>query len=146
MRSTGHEQQDYYTSIDGNPLKNPTAYCTHYHGYLSERLIKVHRCRKKHGGACARLQNMKGENIRRMNQTQFFDRLIDRMDKMIVAMNKLSKTLEAMQKVKDGMIVSLTDAPNEYDRKPDIVSLTDASNVHLEAIDSDSSYGKITIE
>ncbi len=130
MRSTGHEQQDYYTSIDGNPLKNPTAYCTHYHGYLSERLIKVHRCRKKHGGACARLQNMKGENIRRMNQTQFFDRLIDRMDKMIVAMNKLSKTLEAMQKVKDGMIVSLTDA----------------SNVHLEAIDSDSPYGKITIE
>lgn len=101
MRSTGHEQQDYYTSIDGNPLKNPTAYCTHYHGYLSERLIKVHRCRKKHGGACARLQNMKGENIRRMNQTQFFDRLIDRMDKMIVAMNKLSKTLEAMQKANE---------------------------------------------
>ena len=111
MRSTGHEQQDYYTSIDGNPLKNPTAYCTHYHGYLSERLIKVHRCRKKHGGACARLQNMKGENIRRMNQTQFFDRLIDRMDKMIVAMNKLSKTLEAMQKVEfnKAMTISVTD-------------------------------------
>jgi hypothetical protein len=106
LRSTGHDEQDYYTSIDGNPLKNPTAYCTHYHGYLSERLIKVHRCRKKHGGACARLQNMKGENIRRMNQTQFFDRLIDRMDKMIVAMNKLSKTLEAMQKKNDVYIVN----------------------------------------
>ena len=111
MRSTGHNDQDYYTSIDGNPLKNPTAYCTHYHGYLSERLIKVHRCRKKHGGACARLQNMKGENIRRMNQTQFFDRFIDRMDKMIVAMNKLSKTLEAMQKVEfnKAMTISVTD-------------------------------------
>jgi hypothetical protein len=54
---------------------------------------------------------MKGENIRRMNQTQFFDRLIDRMDKMIVAMNKLSKTLEAMQKVEfnKAMTISVTD-------------------------------------
>lgn len=136
MRSTGHEQQDYYTSIDGNPLKNPTAYCTHYHGYLSERLIKVHRCRKKHGGACARLQNMKGENIRRMNQTQFFDRLIDRMDKMIVAMNKLSKTLEAMQK------------NSQYDKFPpggELVVPTN-SHVHLEAKTIDSPYGNITIE
>lgn len=133
MRSTGHEQQDYYTSIDGNPLKNPTAYCTHYHGYLSERLIKVHRCRKKHGGACARLQNMKGENIRRMNQTQFFDRLIDRMDKMIVAMNKLSKTLEAMQK-------SSKNLPEQ-----DLVVPMN-THVHLEAKTTDSHYGNITIE
>ena len=133
MRSTGHEQQDYYTSIDGNPLKNPTAYCTHYHGYLSERLIKVHRCRKKHGGACARLQNMKGENIRRMNQTQFFDRLIDRMDKMIVAMNKLSKTLEAIQK-------SSKNLPEQ-----DLVVPMN-THVHLEAKTTDSHYGNITIE
>ena len=133
MRSTGHEQQDYYASIDGNPLKNPTAYCTHYHGYLSERLIKVHRCRKKHGGACARLQNMKGENIRRMNQTQFFDRLIDRMDKMIVAMNKLSKTLEAMQK------------SNKNLPEQDLVVPMN-THVHLEAKTTDSHYGNITIE
>ena len=133
MRSTGHEQQDYYTSIDGNPLKNPTAYCTHYHGYLSERLIKVHRCRKKHGGACARLQNMKGENIRRMNQTQFFDRLIDRMDKMIVAINKLTRAIEAMQK-------SSKNLPEQ-----DLVVPMN-THVHLEAKTTDSHYGNITIE
>ena len=128
-----YDTQDYYTSIDGNPLRNPTAYCTHYHGYLSERLIKVHRCRKKHGGACVRLQNMKGENIRRMNQTQFFDRLIDRMDKMIVAMNKLSKTLEAVQK-------SSKSLPEQ-----DLVVPMN-THVHLEAKTTDSHYGNITIE
>ena len=133
MRSTGHDTQDYYTSIDGNPLKNPTAYCTHYHGYLSENLIRVHRCRKKHGGACARLQNMKGENIRRMNQTQFFDRLIDRMDKMIVAINKLTRAIEAMQK-------SSKNLPEQ-----DLVVPMN-THVHLEAKTTDSHYGNITIE
>lgn len=49
---------------------------------------------------------MKGGNIKRMTQTQFQDKIIDRMDKMIVAMNKLSKTLEAMQKKNDVYIVN----------------------------------------
>ena len=73
---------------------------------------------------------MEGRLIKRMNQQQFYDKMISRLDKMCASLDKIARTLEAMQKVKDGMIVSLTDAPN----------------VHLEAIDSNSSYGKITIE
>ena len=104
MRSTGHEQQDYYTSIDGNPLKNPTAYCTHYHGYLSERLIKVHRCRKKHGGVCGRYQNMKGEYVRKMKNEQYYDKQIDKLTRIETALNKLVKTFENISNFCDMMV------------------------------------------
>lgn len=121
--------QDYRT-IDGNYAKAVIGYCTYHRGYVTDKQAKIHRCHRKHGGTCGRLKNMKGEYIRKMKTDQFYDKVIDRLDKLIGAVNKLTRTLEAMQKVKDGMIVSLTDA----------------SNVHLEAIDSDSHYGKITIE
>ena len=76
---------------------------------------------------------MKGENIRRMNQTQFFDRLIDRMDKMIVAINKLTRAIEAMQK-------SSKNLPEQ-----DLVVPMN-THVHLETKSTDSHYGNITIE
>lgn len=76
---------------------------------------------------------MKGGNVKRMTQTQFQDKIIDRMDKMIVAMNKLSKTLEAMQK-------SSKNLPEQ-----DLVVPMN-THVHLEAKTTDSHYGNITIE
>lgn len=110
MRSIGHNEQDYRT-IDGNYAKAVQAYCTRYQGYVTFKQMRTHGCLRKHGGACSRLQDMKGGNIKRMTQTQFQDKIIDRMDKMIVAMNKLSKTLEAMQKVEfnKAMTISVTD-------------------------------------
>lgn len=94
-RSTGHE---YYESIDGNPLRCPVAYCTYYHGYLSENIIRVHRCRKKHGGACSRLQNMRGESVKQMRQDQYFDKMLTRLEKIETALNRIGRTLEAIQK------------------------------------------------
>jgi len=49
--------------------------------------------------------------IRKVKTEVFYDKMLDRMDKMIVAMNKLSKTLEAMQKVEfnKAMTISVTD-------------------------------------
>ena len=132
MRSTGHNEQDYRT-IDGNYAKAVQAYCTRYQGYVTFKQMRTHGCLRKHGGACSRLQDMKGGNIKRMTQTQFQDKIIDRMDKMIVAMNKLSKTLEAMQK-------SSKNLPEQ-----DLVVPMN-THVHLEAKTTDSHYGNITIE
>ena len=97
---------DYFRSIDGNWISKPVGYCTYHRGYVSERQARVHKCHRKHGGTCGRLANMEGRLIKRMNQQQFYDKMISRMDKMIVAMNKLSKTLEAMQKKNDVYIVN----------------------------------------
>lgn len=124
------EAAQNYRTIDGNYARTVIGYCQYHHGYVTAKQAKVHRCHLKHGGVCPRLQDMEGRHIRKVKTEVFYDKMLDRMDKMITAMNKLTRTLEAMQKVKDGMIVSLTDA----------------SNVHLEAIDSNSSYGNITIE
>ena len=114
MRSIGHNEQDYRT-IDGNYAKAVQSYCTRYQGYVTFKQMRTHGCLRKHGGACSRLQDMKGGNIKHMTQTQFQDKIIDRMDKMIVAMNKLVKTLEAMQKKNDVYIVN-TAANHAEDR------------------------------
>lgn len=136
MRSTGHNEQDYRT-IDGNYAKAVQAYCTRYQGYVTFKQMRTHGCLRKHGGACSRLQDMKGGNIKRMTQTQFQDKIIDRMDKMIVAMNKLSKTLEAMQKSEQ---LSKSFTPSEA------LVVPMNTHVHLEAKSTDSPYGNITIE
>ena len=98
-RSTGHNE--YYESIDGNPLRCPVAYCTYYHGYLSENIIRVHRCRKKHGGPCSRLQNMKGESVKQMRQEQYYDKMLSRLEKIETALNRISKVLGAMQQANE---------------------------------------------
>lgn len=111
-RSTGHEE--YYESIDGNPLRCPVAYCTYYHGYLSENIIRVHRCRKKHGGACSRLQNMRGESVKQMRQDQYFDKMLTRLEKIETALNRIGRILGAMQQTnedsRNGYVISLTNA------------------------------------
>lgn len=99
-RSTG-PKTEYYESIDGNPLRCPVAYCTYYHGYLSENIIRVHRCRKKHGGACSRLQNMRGENVKQMRQDQYFDKMLTRLEKIETALNRIGRILGAMQQKPD---------------------------------------------
>ena len=102
---------DSYKTIDGNYSKHVIGYCTYHRGYVSERQARVHKCHRKHGGTCGRLADMEGRLIKRMNQQQFYDKMISRMDKMIVAMNKLSKTLEAMQK--DSKMMTLEEALKE---------------------------------
>lgn len=47
----------YYIGIDGNPVKNPVAFC-HYakhKGYLSEKMIKIHGCLQKN---CSRMRKL----------------------------------------------------------------------------------------
>lgn len=42
-----------YWCIDGNFTNHPVAYCTHYHGVLTQGLMDVHKC-KEH--ECFRLR------------------------------------------------------------------------------------------
>lgn len=42
-----------YRLIDGNWSPRAVAYCTYKHGYLTEALMKVHKCRKRE---CQRLR------------------------------------------------------------------------------------------
>ena len=42
-----------YRLIDNNWTRHPVAYCRWYHGYLTEGLIKTHKCREKN---CRRFQ------------------------------------------------------------------------------------------
>lgn len=46
-----------YPSIDGNPVKNPVAFChfMRHKGYLTEAQIKVHGCISR---KCGRLQKL----------------------------------------------------------------------------------------
>lgn len=37
-----------YRTIDGNWTSRPIAYCYYYDGVLTERLEKLHRCKKRH--------------------------------------------------------------------------------------------------
>lgn len=39
---------------------------------------------------------MEGKCVRKMKTEVFYDKMLDRMDKMITAMNKLTRTLEAV--------------------------------------------------
>jgi hypothetical protein len=42
-----------YRLIDNNWTRHPVAYCKRYQGYLTEGLIKTHKCRERN---CKRLQ------------------------------------------------------------------------------------------
>ena len=99
---------DYYT-IDHNYAKTVIGYCQYYKGYITAKQAKVHRCHLKHGGACPRLQNLEGRSIRKVKTEQFYDKTLSKLDKLIAAMNKLTRMVEAMEKEKDGMYISLTD-------------------------------------
>lgn len=42
-----------YRLIDNNWTRRPKAYCKRYHGYLTDGLMKTHKCRERN---CRRLQ------------------------------------------------------------------------------------------
>jgi len=118
LRSTGHEetkQVTEYKTIDGNWSQRPVAYCSRYKGYLTEKQMRVHNCQAKHGGECGRLQDMRGGYIRRMRQEQYQDRMIDRMDKMVTALNRTSKSLEHFVKFLEKMDEACSPPPPDYD-------------------------------
>ena len=56
------EERWEYRLIDGNWSPRAVAYCTYHHGYLTEALLKVHKCRKKQ---CKRLRENIEEQERR---------------------------------------------------------------------------------
>jgi hypothetical protein len=95
-----------YRTIDGNYAKAVIGYCQYHHGYVTSKQARTHRCHLKHGGVCPRLQDMEKRCIRKVKTEVFYDKMLDRMDKMITAMNKLTRTLEAMQKKNDVYIVN----------------------------------------
>lgn len=101
---------DYYT-IDHNYAKTVIGYCQYYKGYITAKQAKVHRCHLKHGGACPRLQNLEGRSIRKVKTEQFYDKTLSKLDKLIAAMNKLTRMVEAMQKAEfnKAMTISVTD-------------------------------------
>ena len=98
-----HERIEYKT-LDGNWSVRVAAYCAYHKAYITERQAKIHRCHAKHGGVCGRYQNMKGEYVRNMKNEQYFDRMVDRMDKLTVAVNKLSKAFENISNFCDMMV------------------------------------------
>lgn len=92
--------QDYRT-IDGNYARAVIGYCQYHRGYVTSKQARTHRCHLKHGGVCPRLQDMEGKCVRKMKTEVFYDKMLDRMDKMITAMNKLTRTLEAIEKAEE---------------------------------------------
>jgi len=83
-----------YRAIDGNWLKKPVGYCAYHHGYLTEKLVRIHRCHKKHGGTCSKYHDMEGVNIKRMRQDQFYDKALDRMQKLEASINRAVRSLD----------------------------------------------------
>jgi len=83
-----------YRAIDGNWLKSPVGYCSYHHGYLTERLMRTHKCHKKHGGTCSKYHTMEGVNIKRMRQDQFYDKALDRMQKLEASLNRIVRSLD----------------------------------------------------
>jgi hypothetical protein len=83
-----------YRAIDGNWLKKPVGYCAYHHGYLTEKLVRIHRCHKKHGGTCSKYHTMEGVNIKRMRQDQFYDKALDRMQKLEASINRAVRSLD----------------------------------------------------
>lgn len=50
-------KEDYeYQTIDYNWAKKPIAFCHYYHGYLTEKQIKIHKCEYKKYGFCHQLE------------------------------------------------------------------------------------------
>ena len=83
-----------YRAIDGNILKHPIGYCSYHHGYLTARLIKTHKCHKKHGGTCSKFHTMEGVNVKRMRQDAYYDKMLDRMMKLETALNRTVRSLD----------------------------------------------------
>lgn len=105
-----------YRTIDGNYARTVIGYCQYYKGYVTAKQAKVHRCHLKHGGVCPRLQDMEGRHIRKVKTEQFYDKIVSRLDNLIGAVNKLTRTLEAMEKadaVRNTMMMELQDM-HEY--------------------------------
>ena len=50
-----NEEHWEYRLIDGNWSAKAVAYCTYHHGYLTEALMKVHKCKKRE---CHRLMTI----------------------------------------------------------------------------------------
>lgn len=103
-RQAARHERIEYQSLDGNWVLFPIGYCTWHKRYITEKQAKIHRCHAKHGGVCGRYQNMKGEYVRNMKNEQYFDRMVDRMDKLTVAVNKLVKTFENISNFCDMMV------------------------------------------
>lgn len=103
-------EDDYYT-IDHNYARAVIGYCQYYKGYVTARQARIHRCHLKHGGVCPRLQNLEGRSIRKVKTEQFYDKIVSRLDNLIGAVNKLTRVLEAMEKVEfnKAMTISVTD-------------------------------------
>lgn len=122
-----------YRTIDGNYAKAVIGYCQYHRGYVTARQAKIHRCHLKHGGVCPRLQDMEGRHIRKVKTEVFYDKMLDRMDKMITAMNKLTRTLEAVEKWRNGMCISLTDGdvPKEEDIKKALEAMQKKSDLYV---------------
>ena len=110
MKTETYTSGTDYRTIDGNYAKTVIGYCQYYKGYITAKQAKIHRCHLKHGGACPRLQNLEGRSIRKVKTEVFYDKMLDRMDKMITAMNKLTRTIEAVEEWRNGMCISLTDS------------------------------------
>ena len=88
-----HERMEYKT-LDGNWTVNVQAYCAFHKRYITEKQARLHRCHAKHGGLCGRYQDMKGVYVRSMRQEQYYDKLVNRLDKIETALLKLVKTFE----------------------------------------------------
>lgn len=97
------EDIDLYQSIDGNGIRKPVGYCMYHKGYVSDRQAKVHRCFRKHGGTCPRLQNLEGRSIRKVKTEQFYDKVVDRLTKMETALIRMGKALENISRSLDMM-------------------------------------------
>ena len=95
-----HERIEYKT-LDGNWSPFVIGYCAYHKKYITERQARVHRCHAKHGGTCHRFQNMEGVYVRKMKNEIFYDRMIDRLDKMNVSLSKMAKVMEKVSKVID---------------------------------------------
>lgn len=83
-----------YRSIDGNWVLKPVAWCGYHRGYVTAKQVKIHGCHRKHGGTCSRLLDMEGGSIKRMNQTQYQDKMIDRMQKLEASINRAVRSLD----------------------------------------------------
>ena len=83
-----------YRAIDGNWLKSPVGYCSYHHGYLTARLIKTHKCHKKHGGTCSKFHTMEGVNIKQVNTQQYYDKHLDKLQKLEASLNRIIRSLD----------------------------------------------------
>lgn len=83
-----------YRAIDGNWLKSPVGYCAYHHGYLTERLMRTHKCHKKHGGTCSKFHTMEGANVKRVNTQQYYDKHLDKLQKLEASLNRIVRSLD----------------------------------------------------